>query len=146
MGLILVGPTGSGKSSSLTSVVELVEMINPNVKVDIYYINPKAVNKIELYGFFDENTDFMHDGILTKVIRKTLDSMDQKNKFTFIVFDGDVDPVWAENLNSVLDDSKLFTLSNGERMNIPKNFRFIFEVQDLKYTTNATVSRCGLSY
>jgi Tfp pilus assembly pilus retraction ATPase PilT len=48
MGLILVGPTGSGKSSSLTSVVELVEMINPNVKVDIYYINPKAVNKIEL--------------------------------------------------------------------------------------------------
>lgn len=74
----------------------------------------------------------MHDGILTKVIRKTLDALDQKNKFTFIVFDGDIDPVWAENLNSVLDDSKLFTLSNGERMNIPKNFRFIFEVQDLK--------------
>lgn len=74
----------------------------------------------------------MHDGILTKVIRKTLDAIDQKNKFTFIVFDGDIDPVWAENLNSVLDDSKLFTLSNGERMNIPKNFRFVFEVQDLK--------------
>lgn len=89
----------------------------------------------------------MHDGILTKIIRKSLDSnSEDKNRFIFIVFDGDVDPVWAENLNSVLDDSKLFTLSNGERMNIPKNFRFVFEVQDLKYTTNATISRCGLSY
>lgn len=62
----------------------------------------------------------------------------------WIIFDGDVDPEWVENLNSVLDESKLFTLPNGERLAIPPNVRIMFEVQDLRYATLATVSRCGM--
>ena len=49
-----------------------------------------------------------------------------------------------ENLNSVLDDNKLLTLPNGERLNIPSNVRIMFEVQDKKYAALATVSRCGM--
>ena len=55
-----------------------------------------------------------------------------------------MDPEWAENLNSVLDDNKLLTLPNGERLAIPSNVRMIFEVETLKYATLATVSRCGM--
>ncbi|VEL09212.1 unnamed protein product [Protopolystoma xenopodis] len=65
-------------------------------------------------------------------------------KRQWIIFDGDVDPEWVENLNSVLDDNKLLTLPNGERLAIPPNVRIMFEVQDLKYATLATVSRCGM--
>jgi dynein heavy chain 1 len=44
----------------------------------------------------------------------------------------------------VLDDNKLLTLPNGERLNLPPNVRIMFEVEHLKYATLATVSRCGM--
>lgn len=47
-------------------------------------------------------------------------------------------------MNSVLDDNKLLTLPNGERLSLPPNVRVMFEVQDLRFATLATVSRCGM--
>jgi len=44
----------------------------------------------------------------------------------------------------VLDDNKLLTLPNGERLNLPPNVRVMFEVEHLRYATLATVSRCGM--
>ena len=44
----------------------------------------------------------------------------------------------------MLDCNKLLTLPNGERLSLPPNVRIMFEVQDLKYATLATVSRCGM--
>lgn len=44
----------------------------------------------------------------------------------------------------MLDDNKLLTLPNGERLALPPNLTIIFEVQDLKNATLATVSRCGM--
>lgn len=44
----------------------------------------------------------------------------------------------------MLDDNKLLTLPNGERLNLPPNVRIMFEVEHLRYATLATVSRCGM--
>ncbi len=46
--------------------------------------------------------------------------------------------------HSVLDDNKLLTLPNGERLSLPPNVRIMFEVEHLRYATLATVSRCGM--
>lgn len=48
------------------------------------------------------------------------------------------------NACSVLDDNKLLTLPNGERLDLPPNIRIMFEVEHLRYATLATVSRCGM--
>ena len=78
-------------------------------------------------------------------MRKILDNQrGESGKRHWIIFDGDVDPEWAENLNSVLDDNKLLTLPHGDRLQIPPNVRIMFEVESLKYATLATVSRCGM--
>uniref|UniRef100_A0A0G4FLJ2 Dynein heavy chain, cytoplasmic n=1 Tax=Chromera velia CCMP2878 TaxID=1169474 RepID=A0A0G4FLJ2_9ALVE len=143
-GNMMVGPVGSGKSSAWRVLLEAMTKID-GVKGESYVIDPKAVTKDELYGKLDPTTLEWTDGVFTDVLRKILLSLrGEKDRRHWIVFDGDVDPEWAENLNSVLDDNKLLTLPNGERLQIPPNVRIMFEVDTLKYATLATVSRCGM--
>lgn len=142
-GLMMVGPSGSGKSVAWKVLLKALERYEGTEGV-AHLIDPKAISKEALYGVLDPNTREWTDGLFTHILRKIIDNVrGEISKRQWIIFDGDVDPEWVENLNSVLDDNKLLTLPNGERLSIPPNVRIMFEVQDLKYATLATVSRCG---
>lgn len=141
---MMVGPSGSGKSTAWRTLLKALERYEGTEGV-AHVIDPKAISKEALYGVLDPNTREWTDGLFTHVLRKIIDNVrGEINKRQWIIFDGDVDPEWVENLNSVLDDNKLLTLPNGERLSLPPNVRIMFEVQDLKYATLATVSRCGM--
>lgn len=143
-GLMMVGPSGSGKSMAWKVLLQALQKLE-GVEGVAHVIDPKSISKDALYGSLDPNTREWTDGLFTHLLRKIIDNVrGEIGKRQWIIFDGDVDPDWVENLNSVLDDNKLLTLPNGERLGIPPNVRIMFEVQDLRYATLATVSRCGM--
>lgn len=91
------------------------------------------------------------DGIASLIIRgcNTPNIEDPKYDFDqkyWVVFDGPVDALWIENMNTVLDDNMTLCLANSERIKLRQQLRMLFEVQDLAVASPATVSRCGMVY
>lgn len=98
-GIMVVGPCGSGKSAALKVLLESLEKVD-GVKGDMYIIDPKAINKENLYGSLDGTTLEWTDGVFTSLLRRITDNQKgESERRHWIVFDGDVDPEWAENLN-----------------------------------------------
>jgi len=49
-------------------------------------------------------------------------------------------------MNSVMDDNRLLTLPNGDRIRLQNHCKLLMEVADLQYASPATISRCGMVY
>ncbi|KAH6598857.1 hypothetical protein BASA50_003364 [Batrachochytrium salamandrivorans] len=143
-GVMLVGPAGSGKSLVCKVLFEALDTIE-GIDGQVYILEPKSAHKDKLYGFLDATTREWTDGVFTHILRKIInDDRGESGRRHWIIFDGEVDPEWVENLNSVLDDNRMLTLPNGERLRIPPNVRILFEVESLDQATPATISRCGM--
>lgn len=143
-GVMMVGKSGSAKSAIWKVLLQAMQEVD-KIEGVFHVIDSKVMSKEALYGNLDSTTREWTDGLFTGILRKIVDNLrGEESKRHWIVFDGDVDPEWVENLNSVLDDNKLLTLPNGERLSLPSNVRIMFEVETLKYATLATVSRCGM--
>jgi len=169
-GVMIIGLPGVGKTTCYLALQEAMSRLKDiaiNTKdekadqryqhVESQVICPKAISLGELYGEESKDTKEWKYGIASKLMRKAASIQSKKNKGkskqaedpdknTWIVFDGPVDSKWIENMNSVLDDSRMLCLANAERIKLPNNIRILFEVQDLAKASLATVSRCGMVY
>lgn len=149
-GLMLVGPTGGGKTSVYktlsTGLTNLAKNKDPGFsKVHLHILNPKSIKiPSQLYGDYNESTHEWSDGILAYTVRECV--KDQSVEKHWIVFDGPVDSLWIESMNTVLDDNKKLCLNSGQMLTLTPYMTMMFEVEDLAVASPATVSRCGMVY
>ncbi len=106
-------------------------------------MNPKALSINELYGVFDELSHEWTEGLVGNLVKSLIAEYNTRSKnenntnessntssssswdleMKWIIFDGPVDALWVENMNSVLDDNKMLCLANGERMSLTPDIR-----------------------
>ena len=99
-GLMVVGPTGAGKSQVIAVLANALTMLhkkkitgNKYQLVKQTHMNPKSITMGQLYGEFDKNTHEWNDGILSVAIRDC--ARDETPDLKWCVFDGPVDALWC---------------------------------------------------
>ncbi|XP_059938625.1 dynein axonemal heavy chain 9 isoform X2 [Mesoplodon densirostris] len=140
--VFVVGSAGTGKSQVLRSLHKTYQIMKRRpVWTDL---NPKAVTSDELFGIINPATREWKDGLFSSVMRELSNITHDGPKW--ILLDGDIDPMWIESLNTVMDDNKVLTLASNERIPLNPTMRLLFEISHLRMATPATVSRAGILY
>ena len=150
-GVMLVGSASAGKSVTYRTLCKALNSIADSAgnaqhaPVLTHVLNPKAASLGELYGEYNELTGDWKDGLASSICRGVV--ADESPARQWVVFDGPVDALWIESMNTVLDDNCTLCLPNGERMKLAaERMHMLFEVADLSAASPATVSRCGMVY
>jgi dynein heavy chain len=148
-GFMLVGAVGCGKTTIFNTLTKarskVVDKItSTNTLYKIIKMNPKAITSAEMYGVVNPVSGEWLSGVFSELWKR---ANDKKSKIhQWINCDGPVDAMWIENLNTVLDDNKILTLANNERIPMTDLCKMTFEVENLNNASPATVSRCGIIY
>ncbi|XP_030760043.1 dynein beta chain, ciliary-like isoform X2 [Sitophilus oryzae] len=140
--VFIIGFAGTGKSM----VWKCLMRTYGSLKLKPFYndLNPKAVTNDELFGVINPSTREWKDGLFSVIMRDQANMSGDGPKW--IVLDGDIDPMWIESLNTLMDDNKVLTLASNERIALTRNMRLLFEIANLRTATPATVSRAGILY
>lgn len=104
-----------------------------------------SISNLELLiSFLPKNQLCLSTGLFSVIMRDLANMTTDGPKW--IVLDGDIDPMWIESLNTVMDDNKVLTLASNERIPLTPSMRLLFEISHLRTATPATVSRAGILF
>lgn len=119
--VFIVGNAGTGKSMVWKSLYTANKKLGK--KPTVVDLNPKAVSNDELFGVINATTREWKDGLLSSIMRDLSNMSGDGPKW--ICLDGDIDPMWIESLNTVMDDNKVSTSSSSlpkSKLDLQLNF------------------------
>ena len=123
---MLVGEPMGGKTTAWKTLAAAQSSLQKQgvegfMGVTPYIISPKSIQLDELYGAYDLATFEWKDGILSTIFKSC--SQDERPFEKWVLFDGPIDAMWIESMNSVMDDNRILTLINGDRIPLTNTMR-----------------------
>ena len=120
-GNMIVGKTGAGKTAAWKVLKAAMAQLCEDgagegefQKVEVYTINPLALLERRDLRMLRPGHARVDGRILARLMRNICKDESPNQKWT--LFDGPVDTLWIESMNTLLDDNKLLTLLSGERI------------------------------
>jgi hypothetical protein len=137
--IVISGASGVSKSSVWKTLIAARTKSNESVPIICEIIYPWSMSFDELYGSADPISRKWLEGRLANLLQK---ASNETKHSTIVVFDGLLDSSWSDNLGSLLGKGRCMVSSELNRIDLPADFKFIFESVDLR---NSSPSVCAAS-
>ncbi|CAA9989483.1 dynein beta chain, putative [Plasmodium knowlesi strain H] len=113
--------------------------------IDITVFNPMSTDVKKLYGYYNSEKEVYEDGILSLIMKRLFENNNNLNE-KWLILDGPLDILTTEPLHSLLDENKVLTLINGNRIKFADNVFIFFEIENLKNCAPSFISRSKIVY
>ncbi|KAF0695836.1 Aste57867_13356 [Aphanomyces stellatus] len=167
-GVLVLGDVNSGKTALYTTLAHVYKILDERLaafsrrtgpatdSTAVHVVAPAAVTLAQLFGSVAPSSKAFQDGILTRLLRKlnaaaaadamTMDAAPATTSplRSWLVLDGEIDPVWADGFNTLLDDTGSLHTPAGEAIPLPPRSRVLFEASDASAVSPSLVARCAI--
>ncbi|XP_013912923.1 PREDICTED: dynein heavy chain domain-containing protein 1 [Thamnophis sirtalis] len=163
-GVLLLGPSGSGKTttwrtlskaqSKLAASDATPDMQGPGARekapfrpVSTVCLWPNALSVSEFVGNLEGS--LWQDGVFSQILQRAATSAaacgtGEGSSQLWLVLDGAACQEWLEPISLLFSARSFLSLPNGQRLQAPKNLRFLFEMLDASEMPPSVCTHCAL--